>query len=85
MCENIYMSTDSHVIVQFPHKFRDKTSSLRVINKMVADPATQYFVKCNNLCRDRIARVWWENEEDVDHIDKFCIFYCAYNAIAGVK
>jgi len=36
-------------------KFRDKTS-LRVINKMVVDPATQYFVKCNNnLCRDRMA------------------------------
>jgi len=26
-----------------------------------------------------------ENEEDVDHADKFCILYCAYNAIAGVK
>lgn len=28
---------------------------VRVINKMVADAATQYFVKCNNnLCNDRI-------------------------------
>lgn len=67
-------------------KFRDKTSSLRVINKMVVDPATQYFVKCNNnLCRDRIAYILRENGEDVDRADKFCILYCAYNAIAGVK
>jgi len=65
-------------------KFRDKTS-LRVINKMVVDPATQYFVKCNNnLCCDRIAYMR-ENGEDVDHADKFCILYCAYNAIAGIK
>lgn len=44
-------------------KFRDK-KPLRVINKMVVDPATQYFVKCNNnLCCDRIACIRRENGE----------------------
>ena len=68
---------------------------VRVINKMVVDVATQYFVKCNNnLCRDRIyaERKWGRRRvegeggrEYVDRADKFCILYCAYNAVAGVK
>lgn len=36
--------------------------------------------------RDRIAYTCTrENGEDADRADKFCILYCAYNAIAGVK
>lgn len=66
-------------------KFRDK-KSLRVINKMVVDPATQYFVKCNNNFMLRIGCIREKSVgEDVGHADKFCILYCAYNAIAGVK
>lgn len=34
--------------------------------------------------RDRTAYTR-ENGEDADRADKFCILYCAYNAIAGVK
>lgn len=42
---------------------------VRVINKMVLDAATQYFVKCNNnLCRDRIYNM--RGEKTREYVDR---------------